>query len=268
MIVGGAVMPAEPVLIPEVGRGRERDAVKTVGACRRAARFVAECAPETVVIAIAGEDRAPELWLPGAGGLRRDFTAVDAPELDRVDRVDTELARALLADGGAPAWATRSDETAPEAALFPLSFLVPDAARRVLLLAVPPDLAGAGAAGARLARAAEQLGRRCVVVAAGHLASGPERSVTGYRAAAAAFDERVLAALEHGDVAALLTVPDAERTTLGETLLSPLTMGLGALGGSVGVEPLAYQHPFGCGYAVALLHSVAAGCPDRPSSRH
>jgi len=46
----GVLMPHPPILIPEVGKGREKDAIVTDSACRKVASHIASLRPETIVV--------------------------------------------------------------------------------------------------------------------------------------------------------------------------------------------------------------------------
>lgn len=49
-VVGACMVPHPPVIVPEVGRGEERRIAETTAAYRKAADFVRELAPETIVL--------------------------------------------------------------------------------------------------------------------------------------------------------------------------------------------------------------------------
>ena len=49
-VVGAIVVPHPPIILPEVGRGEEKKISATDAAYRKAAAFVAELEPETVVL--------------------------------------------------------------------------------------------------------------------------------------------------------------------------------------------------------------------------
>ena len=49
-VVGGIMVPHPPLILPEVGRGEEACIQKTAKAYEEAAQFVADLAPETIVL--------------------------------------------------------------------------------------------------------------------------------------------------------------------------------------------------------------------------
>ncbi|HEY7295057.1 MAG TPA: AMMECR1 domain-containing protein, partial [Dehalococcoidia bacterium] len=59
MIVCGAILPHSAVLVPEVGRGRERPAFNTIAALRRAARTLAASDFDTLLVLTPHGPRPP-----------------------------------------------------------------------------------------------------------------------------------------------------------------------------------------------------------------
>ena len=49
-ILGGVMVPHPPLILPEVGRGDERQIMFTSAAYEEAARFVADWKPDTIVL--------------------------------------------------------------------------------------------------------------------------------------------------------------------------------------------------------------------------
>ena len=258
-IVGGFVMPISPVLVPEVGRGRERQAVKTVGACRRAGRALRDLAPEAIVLILPG-DSEPTVFHSASGTLRRPFDHFDALELVREDALDRELTEALRA-GRPSAWTPTLRSEIPHNALAALYFLIPDASAPLLVLTVGPgDLHLATQAGADVRAAFGAGERRVALVACGELSNRIFPGAPGgYEPSAARFDERVVEAFLAGGGATIggrssLTDFSAdERTNAGERLLPQLCALVEALPWTSRATLLSYEHPFGVGYLVASV---------------
>ena len=256
-VVAGLVVPSTPVLVPEVGRGRERQAIETITAYRRAGRLVQEQAPDLLVLILASEDDLPAVWTAAAGPIRRPFAAFDAPELALADGLDRTVAAMLI--GGRPgfAWRERTAAESPESTLAPLYFLAGGAGVPLLLVEVPTArLPAAAEAGVELAHALAETPRRAVVVAVGELSDRLFPGAPGgFAANAGEFDRRVVGLLEAGDTQSLLDMDDSERAESGETLLPQLVALASVLGGGARVEILSYALPFGIGYLLASLHS-------------
>lgn len=249
-VIGGLVVPSSIFLVPEVGRGRERDAVRTVGALRRAGRLVAQCAPDALALLLPGAG-LPALLTAASGRLRRDLRPYDAPEQSRDDVLDAVLSAALL-DDGAAGLSVCAVEALPEITLAPLFFLSAQATIPLIVCSLTDRCDGARAVGEALARAAGQSGRRLLAVAVGELSSKLFRGAPGgYSAHAVAFDQQIVEALARGDLDAALLRSAADRAESGETLLPQIAALAAALGPEASFEVLSYEGPFGLGYLVA-----------------
>ena len=49
-IIAEIMVPHPPLIIPEVGRGEEKQVLKTIEAYEKAAQFVAELKPDTIIV--------------------------------------------------------------------------------------------------------------------------------------------------------------------------------------------------------------------------
>lgn len=257
MLFDGAIMPATVVLIPEVGRGRERPAVRTVGGCRELARRAAAGQLETLVILITSSEQ-PRLWLPPGDGdhLRAEYGRFGADELNHLVVAARAAAERLLAVAGG-VWQATADPVLPEAALTVLYYLRSAGARQTLVLETPATEDGTFEPVAGALRAAlEPEHGRSLVVAAGNLSSRLFRGAPGgYHPEAPAFDEMVVRLIEQGDLAAARSQPVRERAAAGETLLPQIALMHSLLGEAAAVALLSYEAPFGEGYLTAWLTS-------------
>lgn len=255
MLIDGAVLPATPVLIPEVGRGRERPALRTIGGCRDVARRAAARRPTTLLLLLPPAD-APHLWLPPSGNdtLLADFRGFGADELNHTIAGARTLGERVLAQS-ASVWQAARESALPEQALTALYFLRPAGVRRTLALQAPTSN-GEGierAAGALLAALSGEP-EQTLVVATGNLSSRLFRGAPGgYDPSAPAFDERVVRLTEQGNLAELRAVTERERVSAGETLLSQIALLQELLDKAARAELLSYEAPFGEGYLTAWI---------------
>lgn len=273
MIVGGVVVPTSLVLVPEVGRGRERAAVRTIGAYRRVGRYVQQRSPETLLLLLSSTGDSPELCAAADGGLLRDFAPFDSPELNRRERADADLRSALLRDA-ASGWGPIPLTATPDAALSPAYFLSPAASMRVEIARVPSLGADALVAlGHSIRTASEAAGRRVLVAACGELSSRLFPGAPGgFDPAAPAYDERLVRALQAQDVGGVQRLSAGERGPVGESLWAQLTVLIAAMTTASGDPPLmdvlAYEAPFGVGYLVATAAAPDAASDNHESPRH
>lgn len=261
-MLGAVLMPHPPVLMPEVGRGRERELAATERAMRAAAEAVASWRPDVLILASPHTVMYSDYFhiSPGrrASGDMADF---GAPQL----RVETDYDAALreelirLARGARLEAGTlgQRGEELDHGVLIPLSYL-----RRAGVDCPIVRLGLSGFSplehyklGECAALAAEALGRRAVFVASGDLshklrADGPY----GFAPEGPVFDEAVTRAMASGDFLSFLTLDPSLCERAAECGLRAFQMMAGALDGlAVAPELLSHEGPFGVGYAVALF---------------
>jgi hypothetical protein len=253
-VVVAVVHPSTVVLVPEVGRGRERPAVKSIAACRRAGRLLGERQVESLLLLTPSPDEQPTIWLPMTGTFDRPFQDFEAPELVCQVQPDRDLAHALT-DGDPHGWQQRQSSSVPAAVLAPLYFLDGSARLPVLPIGVSAgDLDAASALGDRLAAALARADGRIAVVAAGTLSSKVFPGAPGgYHSEAAAFDAQIVEALIARDDAGLRSIGREQRTAAGERLLPQLVALLAAVPAFAICDGPVYEAPFGEGYLTATL---------------
>ena len=251
-----------PLIIPAVGRGRERDIQPTVDAYREVAARIAALAPETIVITSPHAAFWAD-WFhisPGAEACG-SFAGFGAPEAAYRVAYDTELADEICAiceeRGIAAGTAYERDAALDHATMIPVHFIEEELSD---FKVVRIGLAGLPAEehrrfGHAIAEAAERLGRRIVFVASGDLShkllkDGPY----GFAPEGPAFDERVTADFARGDLDDLFAIDPSFADAAAECGLRSFQIMAGALDGcSFRSELLSYEGPFGVGYGIAAF---------------
>lgn len=261
-MLGAVLTPHPPVLLPEVGRGREQKIAATDRAMRAAAEQVARWKPDVLIVA------SPHTILygdyfhisPGEAAVG-DMSAFGAPQVRILARYDTALReeivrRAQQADLKAGFLGQR-DPALDHGVLIPLYYLQKAG---VSCPIVRMGLSGFSPLahyrlGQCVAAAVEALGRRAVFVASGDLShklkdDGPY----GFAPEGPKFDEAVTQTMASGDFLQFLTMNPALCERAAECGLRSFQMMAGALDGQA-VQPqlLSHEGPFGVGYAVALF---------------
>lgn len=267
VILGGLVMPFSTVLVPEVGRGRERPAFATIAAMRRAVRGLAALDADLLLLIVpsaVGATPAPPILVYAAAELRAGFDAFGEYGL-AITASGAPAAAEAIARAGI-ALQTPAQELTAEAATV-VYFLRPLLAQAtVLMLQVDEATTVAARAdlrerGARLADL--PLLSTCRVA----IAVGAELSQrifpgapAGYHPDGARFDEAVQRALAASDLAALEQIPADLSAAAAERALNGLSL-LGGLLGSAGGQfhLLSYEAPFGAGFAVASFTPGISG---------
>jgi len=271
-VISGWLVPHPPLIFPEVGRGKEKEIKATVAAFREAAEVIAGAAPDTVVI-ISPHARTYSDYFqisPGEGatGDMRSF-GVSGVKVEA--KFDVDFVRALslecTADGFPAGTLGEDTKGLDHAASIPVRFINEAAAGnaasdkttdKVFPKYVLAGISGLPVAdqylfGQYIAKTAEALGRKTVVVASGDLShklkyEGPY----GYAKEGPAFDRIICEIAKDADFSRLLLMDGAFLEKAGECGHRPLVVMAGALDRkSVESKLYSYEGPFGVGYCVA-----------------
>lgn len=261
-MLGAILTPHPPVLLPEVGRGRERGIAATDRAMRAAAEQVAQWKPDVLIVASPHTILYGDYFHIAPGkATAGDMSAFGAPQVriqvayDDLLR-DEMVRRAQQADLKAGTLGQRDPEL-DHGVLIPLYFL---RKAGVTCPIVRMGLSGFSPLahyrlGQCVAEAVGTLNRRAVFVASGDLshklkADGPY----GFAPEGPKFDEAVTQAMASGDFLQFLTMNPALCERAAECGLRSFQMMAGALDGlAVAPQLLSHEGPFGVGYAVALF---------------
>lgn len=276
-IQAGFLMPHPPIIVREVGKGRERDASATVAACERVASRVAELAPETIVVISPHSPLFSDfLFIHDKPILSGTFESFGAPDLHLSFDQDTDyrtVLSGLLSRAGIPAGSIDisqikkyglADEL-DHGVLVPLYFIRTRYTEfnLVALSSSAFDHESLSRCGSLLAEAAFETGRRVCLIASGDMSHRvTHASPYGKAEEGAKFDHRVKKALESSDLASIRSIGRDIREKAGECGYNSLVMMLDAMERAATLdfpeEPralatslLSYEAPFGIGYCVA-----------------
>ncbi|MGE5559697.1 MAG: AmmeMemoRadiSam system protein A [Chloroflexota bacterium] len=268
-IVIGALSPHPPIVIPEVGKGEEAKAGRTIAALKEMARRVVAAKPDVTVIisphAQLYRDVIVALALPEVEGSLGDFGATDVKFKFKTDGdlIDLLVAEAEEAD----IRVLKVDHEArrrynvrtslDHGMLVPLYFLRQAGLQTPLVplaMGVQP-LEQLYRFGQAIARACKRSGKRVALIASGDLSHRLTADApAGFNPRGAEFDRELMAALRDGDAARIVTIDKELTGCAGECGLRPVVELLGALDGlKLDIEVLSYEGPYGVGYGVATL---------------
>lgn len=261
-IVGAFVMPHPPLIIPSVGRGREKGIQATVDACEEVGRRVAALAPDTVVISSPHATLYGDYFhiSPGrhASG---SFAAYGAPRASYSAAYDVELVQGIcsLCEDRSIAAGTdyERDARLDHGTMIALHFLqreCPDfKIVRIGLSGFSPE--EHYKLGMAVRDAAQKLGRRVVWLASGDLSHKlKEDGPYGFVPEGPQFDERITHDFATGDLVDVLAMDPSLSERAAECGLRSFMMMVGALDRTdVHCELLSYEGPFGVGYGVAAI---------------
>ena len=261
-MLGAIITPHPPVLLPEVGGGREREIAATDRAMRTAAETVAAWQPDVIIVSSPHTILYRDYFhiAPGDGAVG-DMSRFGAPEVRIQASYDTllreEIIRRAEAEGLHAGTLGQRDSELDHGVLIPLYYLRKAGVRCPI---VRMGLSGFSPLdhyrlGKCVQDAVNALGRRAVFLASGDLshklkADGPY----GYAPEGPQFDDAVTRTMASGDFLEFLTIDPALCERAAECGLRSFQMMAGTLDG-LAVEPqlLSHEGTFGVGYAIALF---------------
>lgn len=269
-IAGGIMVPHPPLIIPEVGRGEEREIQATVAAYERAAQFAVSLQPDTYIISSPHTILYADYFhiSPGVEA-EGDFGRFRAGNVRLRAEYDTKLRDelCLLAGQACLPAGTKGERDASldHGTLIPLYFLEralygsrreDQKPLRILRIGLSGlTLADHYRLGQLVTEAAEHLHRRIVWIASGDLShklleSGPY----GYAKEGPVYDERIMDVMGSGSFTGLFDFDDAFCDAAAECGHRSFTEMAGALDGlSVTARKLSHEGPFGVGYGVCTF---------------
>lgn len=260
------MVPHPPVIIPEVGKGQEKEIQATIDGYKKAAKEIAACNPDTIVIVSPHSIMYADYFhiSPGkrASG---DFGNFRAPQVSITVEYDEELAGriARLAEEKDIA-AGKLGEREPgldHGTLVPLYFIQEAFGGTIPCKIVRIGLSGFSFVehyklGMLIQKAADQLNRRLVFVASGDMSHRlKEDGPYGFKKEGPEYDSDLMNWMAKGDFLSLITADEQLCELAGECGQRSLCMMAGALDGyEVKAERISYEGPFGVGYGICSFY--------------
>lgn len=261
-MLGAFLTPHPPVLLPEVGKGRERQISATGNAMRMAAEEVARWSPEVLIVASPHTILYGDYFhiAPGSGA-DGSMAAFGAPQVRIEAQYDEPLREEVICRaehmGLQAGTLGQRDPSLDHGVLIPLYFLRKAGVNCPILRM---GLSGFSALdhyrlGQCVAEAVEALGRRAVFVASGDLSHKLRADCPyGFAPEGPIFDKAVTQTMASGNFLEFLTMDPSLCERAAECGLRSFQMMAGALDG-LAVQPrlLSHEDTFGVGYGVALF---------------
>ena len=268
-IVGAFMVPHPPLIVPEVGRGGERQIEATRAAYQRAAREIAALQPETIIVSSPHATMYADYFhiSPGAGA-QGSFAQFRAPQVSFRERYDAALVQAierLAAEADFPA-GTRGqrDAALDHGTMVPLYFIrqfyTDYSLVRIGLSGLPQE--DHYRLGQIIREAVETTGRRAVFVASGDLshklqAYGPY----GYAPEGPQYDARIMDVCARAAFGELFDFDEGFCERAAECGHRSFVMMAGALDGvRVEAERFSHEDVTGVGYGICAFRP--AGTDD------
>lgn len=249
--------PHPPIILPEIGRGRERDAGDTLSGMRQLKASVENNMPDILLLLSPHASCSRGLAYTLATEYTGDFSAFGVPRpgfsISGAAEQGERLA-SFLFDKLPGSVTRRGSVPLDHGSLVPLVSLLGWTRRETpaLIVANPIGLTSseALALGQRLARYDDQA--TWGLVASGDLSHRVTPDApNGYSPLGAAFDAKIARALAENDPQALLEISDDEIEEVGQCGLNSVLAALGLGTGRSG-RLISYEAPFGVGYATSF----------------
>lgn len=269
-IVFGCIVPHPPIIIPEIGKGRESEISATTHAMENLAGKLAASRPDVIfVISPHGTAHYDAMGVVTTKSLRGDLRSWGAHNLNFRFNADPDITDALQEEARKSHIPIKAigerGYNIDHGVLVPFYFLnrkVPNSALVPLTFCWLP-LVTHYEFGKLLARLAEQRNKRIAIVASGDLSHRliPE-APAGYDPQGEVFDKKIQDGVLAMDANSILNMDEDLIEHAGECGLRSITILMGALDGlKVKPEVLSYEGPFGVGYMVASFEIDEAAKP-------
>ncbi len=271
---GYYLMPHPPLIIPQVGRGQEKQIQKTIDSCNAVGLEIDKSDIRTIIVITPhGTVFRDAVALMEVENLKGDFGKFGAKQVGFDIKIDLALTHEIIKEAGKAqiAAVALNRENAESygvsleldhGAAVPLSFV--KSLNKIELVHItygmlsPIELYSFGMA---IEKACRRTGTQAAVIASGDLShrltkDGPYP----YSPYGAKFDSRLLELLEQGDFKSLFNLDKTMLTEAGECGLRSLYILAGTLDGRTArAEILSYEGPFGVGYGVARFKTSEGG---------
>ena len=258
-IVAAYMVPHPPMIIPQVGRGSEKQITKTIRAYEAVAAGIAGIRPETIIVTSPHAVLYADYFHISPGeDATGDFGRFRAPEVRFAEKYDTELVKAICAlakgkDFPAGTLGER-DRRLDHGTMVPLYFVKQQYTGFRL---VRVGLSGLSNAehyefGQIIRQAVEQTGRKAVLIASGDLSHKlQEYGPYGFAEEGPEYDRRIMDAAGRAAFGEMLTFEESFLDKAAECGHRSFLIMAGALDG-MNVEAKVYTHEdvTGVGYGI------------------
>ena len=262
-IVYGCITPHPPIMLPQIGRGREKEISASIDAMGRVAREMAERQVDSVMIVSPHGTMYPEaMGVLTASYSEGTMSHWAVSDLDYRFDNDPEVVAALQEEAqgaGIPLRSIgQSHYNLDHGVMVPAYFLM-DVLRTRPLVPISFSMLSLDThleLGRVVGRTTKRSGKRVAFIASGDLSHRllPE-APAGYDPIGEVFDRELTKAVASLDSRAILEMDQDLLMRAGECGLRSIVILLGALEGlEVTPEALSYEGPFGVGYLTASFN--------------
>lgn len=263
-LIQAYTLPHPPLAVPSVGRRQESGISKTLAAFDEVAKEIAKLAPDTIVYITPHNVRYADYFHISPGySAHGDFARFGAAGTRLETQYDEALAKEisrLAAKNGIPAGGMgERDPKLDHGVMVPMWFINRCGDYKTVRVSQSGlEPSAHYRLGQAIAEAAEQTGRKIILVASSDLShklksDGPY----GFAPEGPEFDDAVIKALAKGDFLSLLQIPEDLRDGAEECGYNSLMVLAGCFDRqAVESTLLSYEGPFGVGYAIAKFNPI------------
>ena len=262
-IIAAYMVPHPPMIIPQIGRGNEKQIQETIDAYRNVAREIASLKPETIIISSPHSVMYSDYFHISPGkNANGDFSNFHAREVRFHENYDEELVSRICSLSDAEDFPAGTlgerDRTLDHGTMIPLYFIRQFYSdfQLVRLGLSGLSLVDHYAFGRIIQKAVEDLDRRAVFVASGDLSHklqsyGPY----GYAKEGPQYDARVMDVCSRAAFGELLDFDESFCEKAAECGHRSFVIMAGALDGrAVDARQLSHQDVTGVGYGICSFH--------------
>jgi len=282
-ITGAYIFPHPPILVPEVGKGAEKEAQSTINAFKEASKEIGRMKPDTIILTTPhGPVFQDFIHINMKHELKGSFKGFNAPEVKLSFKNDLELAESIIKISnkmGIPSGGLneslslryRITGELDHGALVPLYFVANEYKKFKL---VHISIAGLSfnelyRFGCCISQAINLTERKVVFIASGDLSHKlKEDGPYGFDSSGPEYDRKLVEYLKVPDPSGLLQFNESYLEKAGECGLRSFIMMFGALDDKkIESRVYSYEGPFGVGYAVASFKPVGEVKGEKLSDR-
>lgn len=269
-VVGTYLMPHPPAIIPDVGKGQEKQIEETTKSMTRIAEDIAQKKPDTIIIISPhGALFRDAVSIMGAPILKGNLSQFGSSQINFKKENNLTLAKKIDVKGWEEGITTVLLD-AEKIKLYHLSsqldhgtivpiYFVEKAYKSYQLIHINYGLLPRLQLyrfGHMITSCIEESNQKVAVIASGDLSHKlTQDAPAGYHPNGRVFDEQLLGLLQEGDVQGILSIDEKLANDAGECGLRAIDIMLGVLEGyDINVELLSYEGPFGVGYGTAIIN--------------
>ena len=274
-VIAGFMVPHPPMIVPAIGRGSEEQITETIRAYEQASDEIATLRPETIVITSPHSVMYADYFHISPGSKAEgSFAQFRAPGVRLCEEYDRELADEIArtaAEADFPAGTLgEKDSSLDHGTMVPLWFVRRkyDEGRIVRIGLAGLPLTDHYRLGMMIRQAAENTGRRVVIVASGDLSHKlQEYGPYGYVPEGPEYDERIMDVMGRAAFGELLDFSESFLDRAAECGHRSFVIMAGAFDGMrVRAHRLSHQDVTGVGYGICTFYpepEAGGGDPDR-----